>query len=434
MAASTKNNMIIFGATGLIGSHITNAILKSKDKFNKIEIFTSPNTIWTKSDDALAGLLRHKRRACDFSCRLCTAWACVSVKVVSEGYPKPHVLAVIVQQDRTSSATIVALVMYFKRRRLVDKISSGMPLTIAGKPVGAIGYGCIPLTNYFTPIPKEQGFAVLKEALKHGANFWNGGWIYGTPDWNSLHFFREYFEKFPDDVDKVVISIKGCFDMRSGTANADRESVRQAIEKCLELADGKFKIDVFQAARLDPNVPVEETVGAAAEYVKAGKIGGIGLMEVSLFETSIFTDGVAEACKEFDIPIVAYSPLGRGFLTGQMRRLDDLPEKDVRRMLPRFQPENLDVNLKLVEDVEQIAKKKACTPGQIATTWVIQQTALMGATAIPTPGTGNPARIEENVKVVELTRNELKEINNVLSKAEVKGDRYPAQFEKWLKV
>ncbi|KAF7189106.1 Pyridoxal reductase [Pseudocercospora fuligena] len=330
-----------------------------------------------------------------------------------------------------------------------------MPLTIAGKPVGAIGYGCIPLTNYFTPIPKEQGFAVLKEALKHGANFWNGGWIYGTPEWNSLHFFKEYFEKYPEDVDKVVISIKGCFDMRSGSANADRESVRRAIEKCLEVADGKFKIDVFQAARLDPNLPVEETVGAIGEYVKAGKIGGIGLsecsaasirkaavvhpisaveVEVSLFETSIFTDGVAEACKEFDIPIVAYSPLGRGFLTGQIRKLEDLPEKDFRRMLPRFQPENFDANLKIVDEVEQIAKKKGCTSGQIATAWVIQQTASTGATAIPIPGTGNPARIEENVKVVELTPNELKEINDVLSKAEVKGDRYPAQFEKWLKV
>ncbi|EME86419.1 uncharacterized protein MYCFIDRAFT_45488 [Pseudocercospora fijiensis CIRAD86] len=330
-----------------------------------------------------------------------------------------------------------------------------MPLTVAGKPVGAIGYGCIPLTNYSTPIPKEQGFAVLKEALKHGANFWNGGWNYGTPDWNSLHFFKEYFEKYPEDADKVVISIKACFDMQSNSANADRKGVHQAIDKCLEVADGKFKIDVFQAARLDPNVPVEETVGAIAEYVKAGKIGGIGLtecspasirkaaavhtisaveMEISLFETSIFTDGVAEACKEFNIPIVAYCPLGRGFLTGQIRKLDDLPEKDRRRMMPRFLPENIDANLKIVEEVEHIAKKKGCTPGQIAMAWVIRQTASIGATAIPIPGTSNPARIEENVKVVALTPDEMNEINEVLSKAEVKGARYPAQFEKWLKV
>lgn len=154
-----------------------------------------------------------------------------------------------------------------------------MTLQVVSKPVGQIGFGVVLLTNYYTTISQEQAIKTLKAAIEAGANFLNGGWSYGTSEYNSLHLFKAYFTQYPEDVEKGVISIKACFSMKDRLPLNHAEEVRQEIEQCLKVADGKFKIEVFHPARLDPEVPVGDTIGAVAEYVEAGKVGGIGLSE-----------------------------------------------------------------------------------------------------------------------------------------------------------
>lgn len=213
-----------------------------------------------------------------------------------------------------------------------------MAFKIANKTINSpIGFGMGGLTAY-GKLSFDEAIPVLKAALQHGANFWNAGENYGTTDRNSLHLLNAYFTRYPEDADKVCISVKSSFDMANARALCDACSIKKSIERCLSVLDGKCRIDIWQPARLDADIPVEETVGAIAEYVKAGKIGGVGLtecsansirkasavhpvaaveVEVSLFETSIYSNGVADACRESGIPIVAYSPLSRGMLTGK---------------------------------------------------------------------------------------------------------------------
>lgn len=167
----------------------------------------------------------------------------------------------------------------------------------------------------------------MKAALANGANFWNGGEIYGTPEHNSLHLLHDYFEKYPEDADKVVLSIKGGADKGSLKANGSAENTRRSIEECLAILDGKKKLDIWESARIDKEVPIEIMLREAEKYVKRGQIGGIGLsecsarsirraakitkiaaveVEFSLWETTILENGVAKVCAELDIPIVAY--------------------------------------------------------------------------------------------------------------------------------
>jgi pyridoxine 4-dehydrogenase len=175
----------------------------------------------------------------------------------------------------------------------------------------------------------------MRTAISLGATAWNGGEFYGTPDNNSLHLLNEYFTKYPGDAEKVSLSIKGGAKPGSLDPDGSRENIQRTVNDSLKILDGKKFIDLFECARVDPKVPVEETIGYLAEFVKAGKIGGIGLSEVSaktirrahkvhpiaavelelsLFATEPLENGVAETCAELGIPIVAYSPLGRGFL------------------------------------------------------------------------------------------------------------------------
>lgn len=234
---------------------------------------------------------------------------------------------------------------------------------LLGKDVGSIGYGlmgmyCVRCGTYSTltphnplwakqqlirtgltwrasPQPAEKSYEAMRTALSEGAAFWNGGELYGVPQRNSLHLLAEYFTKYPEDASKVVLSIKGGTLPGSLMPDGGRENTRRSIDECLRVLDGKKFLDLFECARVDPNVPIEETISYIAEYVKEGKIGGISLSEVSansirrahkvhpisavevelsLWQTEILENGVAETCAELGIPIVAYSPLGRGFL------------------------------------------------------------------------------------------------------------------------
>jgi pyridoxine 4-dehydrogenase len=197
----------------------------------------------------------------------------------------------------------------------------------------------IGLTLKNPPLSNKVAFGAMRASLDMGANFWNGGEIYGSTERNSLHMLNEYFTKYPEDADKVVLSIKGGYTpggiLVGGRPDGSPENVKRSIDECLKVLDGKKFLDLFECARVDPNVPIETTVATINEYVKAGKIGGISLSEVnaqtirraakvakisavevefSLWSTDILYNGVAEACAELNIPVVAYSPIGRGFL------------------------------------------------------------------------------------------------------------------------
>lgn len=285
----------------------------------------------------------------------------------------------------------------------------------------------------------------MKAALDNGCNFWNGGEFYGTPEYNSLHLLRRYFTEYPDDADKVVLSIKGALGANL-MPDGSPDGVRRSVDACLAGLAGTKTLDIFECARVDPRTPIETTIETLAEYVRAGKLGGISLsevkaetirrahkvhpivaveVEISLWATEPLSNGIVDTCAELGIPVVAYSPIGRGFLTGQIKSLDDIPENDFRRHFPRFQPQNFSKNLELVAELEQLAQKKGCTPAQLAISWVrsLSETGGRGV-IIPIPGATTAERVEENSKHVELTDGDLKEIQDILAKFEVSGDRY----------
>ncbi|HEX8922187.1 MAG TPA: aldo/keto reductase, partial [Pyrinomonadaceae bacterium] len=224
--------------------------------------------------------------------------------------------------------------------------------------------------------------------------------------------------------------------------NGRPEYVAAACEASLRRLDVET-IDLYYQHRVDPNTPIEETVGAMSRLVEEGKVRFLGLSEASVetvrraqavhpiaalqSEYSLFTRDIEEeilpTCRELGIGFVAYSPLGRGFLTGQFQKPEDLPENDRRRMFPRFQDENFEQNLRLVEKVKEIAESKGCKPAQLALAWVLAQ----GRDIVPIPGTKRRTYLEENVKAlkVELSAEDLARINEVARPEAVAGTRYP---------
>lgn len=234
------------------------------------------------------------------------------------------------------------------------------------------------------------------------------------------------------------------------------EGIRKSVEGILSILDGKKSFDIFVYSRVDPTVPIEETIGALAKYAKAGKIGGIGLSEVSassirrahavhpiacvevefsLWSTEIITNGVAATCAELNIPIVGYSPLGRGFLTGQIRSYDDIPDGEFRKCLDRFQPGNFEKNLDLVDKIQEVAAKKGhgVTPAQLALAWVRHQSERNGMPVIiPIPGATKDTRVAENMAHIGITDEEVEEIDGILKSVEIVGGRYAAPFESGL--
>ncbi|KAK1750197.1 NADP-dependent oxidoreductase domain-containing protein, partial [Echria macrotheca] len=318
---------------------------------------------------------------------------------------------------------------------------------VAGKTVGPVGYGLMGLTIPWAPVEYAVAIKVMKTALEHGANFWNGGMHYGTPQANSLHLIKHYFEEYPEDTSKVVLSIKGAYSMKEGP-NGSPEGIRASVDEAIKMLPPDVKsIDIFECARVDPKVPIETSVKVLADLVAEGKIGGVGLSEASAntirrahavhpilaveIELSLFTpdplhNGIVETCHELGIPVVAYSPVGRGWLTGELRSIDDLTENDFRRMLPRFQPENFGQNLKLVEAVEQIAKQKGVTTAQVAIGWVVRQG------AIPIPGSKKDSRVIENCNPASLTDSDIMDIQKILDTLPISGERYGGQHEAML--
>ncbi|KAI7198981.1 Aldo/keto reductase [Hortaea werneckii] len=318
--------------------------------------------------------------------------------------------------------------------------------SVSGTPVGAVGYGLMGMTMPWAPVEYPVAAKIMNTALDQGANFWNGGIHYGTPTANSLQLLKYYFEQYPEDGKKVVLSIKGAFGMKSGPTGSPG-AIRESVEEAAKVLGDTKKVDIFEMARVDPNVPIETSVNALAELVKEGKIGGIGLSEVGAstirkahaihpvsaveVELSLFTpdplhNGIVDTCHELNIPIIAYSPISRGWLTGEYRTLDDLPETDYRRHFPRFKPEVFAQNFKLVEAVEQIAKRKGVTTPQVAIGWVCRQG------AIPIPGSTKVERVTQNTNPADLTNDEMVEIQKLLDGLPIGGERYGGAGEKLL--
>jgi len=282
----------------------------------------------------------------------------------------------------------------------------------------------------------------MKASLAAGCNFWNAGEFYGTPEYNSLHLLEAYFTKYPEDASKVVLSIKG--GLKNMHPDGSPENIKNSIGNCLKLLKGKKSIDVFEMARVDKNTPIEVTMKALEEHVKAGDIGGIALSEVSaatirkaasitdivavevelsLWSTDVLSNGVAAACADHNIPLVAYSPIGRGMLSGEIKSLEDIPEGDMRRHMPRFQPGIFDKNLELVKELQKVAKQRGCTPAQLAISWTKHCTDG-NPIVIPIPGATTEERVMENAKEVTLGGDDLAEINSILSEFKVIGGRY----------
>ena len=314
-----------------------------------------------------------------------------------------------------------------------------------GLKASEIGLGCMGMSEFYGNKNDDESIKTLHRAYELGVTFWDTADAYG-PYINeeligkALKGKRQHitlatkFGIVRDIANPLLRSISGKPDY-----------VKSACEASLKRLDTEM-IDLYYLHRVDKSTPIEDTVGAMGQLVKEGKVRGIGLSEVSsetlrkahaIFpisalqsEYSLWTrdpeDNILKTCKELGIAFVPYSPLGRGFLTGQIKRFEDFESNDYRRFSPRFQGDNFDKNLQLVNQIIEMAKQKDCTPSQLALAWVLAQ----GDFLFPIPGTKKIKYLEENAAAVNihLSIEELNAIDTIFPKNAAKGLRYPEQM------
>lgn len=309
-----------------------------------------------------------------------------------------------------------------------------------GPAVSALGLGCMGMSEFYGQGDEAESIDVIHRAIELGVTFIDTADMYG-----SGHNEQLVGRALRGRRDQVILATKfGNVRGPGGSflgVDGRPEYVRQCCDASLQRL-GVERIDLYYQHRVDPKTPIEETVGAMAELIQQGKVRYLGLSEAASdtirrafrvhpiaalqTEYSLWSreveDDILPTCRELGIGFVAYSPLGRGFLTGQFRRFEDLPADDYRRRSPRFQGENFQKNLELVERVRQIAGEKSCTPGQLALAWLLAR----GQDIVPIPGTKRRKYLEENVRAADLrlTADDLRRIDEAAPKGITAGERY----------
>jgi len=324
-------------------------------------------------------------------------------------------------------------------------------LGTTSEELSALGLGCMGMSFAYGPTDDKESLATLEKALDLGVNFWDTADMYGNGANEEL-----ISNVLVPNRDKIFIATKFGFRFKDGIAGPSSASgtyfdgspawMKVAVEQSLK----RLKIDtidLYYAHRVDPNVPIEETVGAMADLVKEGKVRYLGLSEVSAnslrkahavhpisavqSEYSLLTrdveNGILKTTRELGISLVPYSPLARGLVTNKLN-VDALAIDDFRRTLPRYQSENIDNNNKLIENFAAFAASKSCTPAQLALAWVLAQ----GEDIIPIPGTKKRNYLQENVGAIEvkLTSPDLTAINELINKYPIIGERYSEEAMK----
>jgi len=314
-----------------------------------------------------------------------------------------------------------------------------------GVELSAIGLGCMGMSHAYGNPDEDESIATLEKSIELGINFWDTADIYGSGANEEL-----ISRVLKPNREKIFIATKFGFELGKsvgeGKINGSPEYVKEAVEDSLERL-GVDTIDLYYLHRVDPDVPIEETVGAMAELVEEGKVRYLGLSEASpstirkarnehpiaalQSEYSLLTrrveDEILPLCKSLNISLVPYSPLARGLMTNDLD-ISSLNDDDFRKALPRYQGEHADNNQKLAAEFARIAQRKNCTPAQLSLAWVLAQ----GDQIIPIPGTTKRKHLEDNVGAVDISLSEedLNEIDALLDKYPNIGDRYNDELEK----